>query len=391
MQETIRQSLHFRDAYITDKRLLFSAVEVNGLFCRKKNKTTAEFLSLFPGENEWQSNLHSQIIEYENRLYFIPLNGKGISICNLYDMGLETIPYEEGRTIEIIRAFLVDTDILLLPLHIGTPFLIFHTKDKTYEKWSDIEVVLEQEIKRENIWLDTFSAAMEDKVLYLALPDTDIMVQYDLNKRDAVLTRLGDGLRLSAIACIGRKTFISARNCPDIIVYDMKTKGIGKIRKRGIAVEDEGENLVLSNKDVLYAVSSGNIEVLHQDNNGSGRISIPGQFFEQTNQYRLFAGVRRLGDNLWIFSASGGGTLYLRDNRVDFLETFAPPDITDKRMRYQAIRLKLEIKRKGYVIENQDREAGLCNLISLAQYEKENEKASNVAKQIGYDIWKYIK
>lgn len=387
MKETMKQHLHFRDAYITKEKLIFSAVEMNGLFCRERNRDTAEYITQFTGEDQLQTNLHSQVIEYANKLYFIPLNGTGISICDLRNIEkTETIPYESGRHIQIIRAFLINTNIWLLPLNSGTPFLIFHTKDNTYERMFWVENEISKVIKKDEIWVDIFSAVVENEVLYLAFPNTDILFEFDLKKFNVEIKRLGDGIRLKSVTYFDKKLYMSSADRTDITVYNLDTKKIQRLDTNMTISQDIEENLIISNCGKLYVIFPNMIKLFNNEQEYFGEIDICEKFSRKTNNYRLFAGRRSEENSLWIFTACGGGNLWIKENEIHLLETFANSS-TEKKMLYlQTKRIKKASEGNGYIIEGQYEETGLgliirpflCEGICLRH---------NCSEWIGNSIW----
>lgn len=387
MQEISVQYLHFRDAYISNEKIIFSAVEMNGLFCRKRNESAAKFIAQFPGENQFQSNLHSQVIEYEGKLYFIPLNGKGVSFYDLNSMAIKTIPYEGDRVIEVIKAFLINTDILLLPLNSKTPFLIFHIKNNTYERLQYIENEISKVIKREEIWIDTFSAITEKEVLYFVLPGTDILVRCDLNDHNVEVIKLGDRLLLNAVAYSHGKVYMSAMKCSDMIEYDINKKRMRRINKQ---CESEQESIVISYKEEICVISSNTIKILNENQKCIMEIKIPRKFSKKSNNYRLLAGWKSTDKFLWLFSASGGGTLRIKNNKIYLIKTVASFEIQKQITYYRAEALNQKIMEYGYIIEKCCKEAYLEEFVNLILRD-ENTYKSNNKNLSGNVIWKYLK
>lgn len=388
MLEMREQYLHFRDAYISNEKLFFSAVEMNGLFYRKRNESTAKFIARFPGENQFQSNLHSQIIEYGGKLYFIPLNGKGVSFYDLNNLAIETIPYEGNRVIEIIKAFLINTDILLLPLNSKTPFLIFHTKNNTYERLQYIEDEISKVIKKEKIWIDTFSAIMENEVLYLALPGTDILVKCDLNNHSVKIKKLENGFMFNAVTYSCGRIYMSTMNCPDLIEYNINDKRIKRICKK---CEDRHENIVTLFKGEIYVISSKSIKVLDENQKCVMEIKVPKEFSKRSNNYRLLAGWKNTGKSLWLFSASGCGTLKIKNKKISLIETVASPNIQKQITYFRTEVLNQKIKEYGYIVEKNCEETHLERYVDLILYDWNKYKRINKNSISGNFIYKYLK
>ncbi len=88
-----------------DQSILFSAVEMNGLFVQKLDDNKAELRCKFTEEDEVQDNLHSQIVVEGETLYFIPLEGRGISKYDLKTGKLRTILFKKGGALQVYKSF----------------------------------------------------------------------------------------------------------------------------------------------------------------------------------------------------------------------------------------------------------------------------------------------
>lgn len=368
----MKRSLHFRDMYMTEGKIFFSAVEMNGLFYVKKGENTAIFLSKFTGEDPLQLNLHSKVIQYENKLYFIPLNGKGITICCLKGMRMEMVPYKNGKGMQIINAFLMDGDIIMMPLNFKTSFLIFHTEDRSYEEMDYIENVLNKIIRKEEFWLDTFSAAVNGKILYMALPGKNFLFEVNLQKRDVKIIKLNEKIRLNAVEYFDGKLFLSALGSSHIYTYRIKD-GEVKIIEAGMSLgNNEKENIVISNGIRLYIVSPYYILYLNDEGSRFEKITdIPENFRRRTSGYRLFAGKRVIGNTVWLFSASGGGVLFLEENHWKIYQIFAAKEMEPQISMSQVKGLAKEMDANRCISENQCANANLNTFIDLVVHEIE--------------------
>lgn len=387
----MKMNLHFRDLYMAGEEFFFSSVEINGLFYGKKGKNEAKFIADFPGEDLEQPNLHSQLVQYGNRLYFIPLNGRGIDICCLDGTKMETIPYENGKNMQIISAFLIGSDIILLPFNFRMPFLIFHTADYSYERIGYIGNAINKVIQKEKFWMDTFSAAVNEEILYIALPGTNILLENDLGERNVKVWKLDDGIRLNAIEYFNGKLFLSALGSSNILVYEIedgKTRAIGA----GLPVgRDDKENIVISDGSRLYGISPYFITALNDAEDCFERIAdIPPEFCKRRNCYRLFAGKRVLGGAIWLFSASGGGMLCLENDELKLFRTFADNETKDKISALQIKRIKKEMGADRYMVENQCENIDLKIFMDFVLQEPGGKINHGGAGQIGINIWKSL-
>lgn len=71
------------DFFEVQNGIWISAIDRNGLFRYDFIDKKIIFKGIFPRENMWGSNLHSCILEWQEKLIFIPANAENISIYNL--------------------------------------------------------------------------------------------------------------------------------------------------------------------------------------------------------------------------------------------------------------------------------------------------------------------
>lgn len=185
--EEIKEMVLYYDAIMIDGELWFSAINSNGLY--KMNITTKklQLIAFFPKEDLEKQFLHSKILQYENKLFFVPFQAKEIAI---YDMekgtmsSLELPPNSQGKQyskfytaiqeqqyiycVPCRYEYLVKYDICQKKMEFYDVF-----KGDKEHKWNDEDAFIYK------------GACKVNKKIYLASYVSDYILEYDLETRQS--------------------------------------------------------------------------------------------------------------------------------------------------------------------------------------------------------------
>lgn len=179
------EDIRCNDICVVDNEIWFSNADMNGLYKKKLNKAEAEFISFFPCEKLWQSQLHGKIIRYGNRLVFTPLLADMISIYDIFagDFRSYKIDWEsEGNDEKIVFFWSVLNGTYIYMFGNNQPCILkFNIEDGGYtfiNSW--FEEFQKFGYKRER---ELFSerGIKIDADLYLYTKQNNLLIQFDLN------------------------------------------------------------------------------------------------------------------------------------------------------------------------------------------------------------------
>ncbi|SCW31740.1 hypothetical protein SAMN02910400_00322 [Lachnospiraceae bacterium C10] len=323
-----RNIIHFRDAVMLEKGIIFSAVEMNGIFFRNFDNREAQFIGTVNGEDEIKDNLHSYAIEIDENVYFIPLEGKGITIFNKTDDCAILIPYEPLENLEIICAYRLDDNILMIPLNSKSPFLLFDTLRLKYEELDKLEQNIWKLIKKDGFWTDAFDSMVDKGRLYIITNYCNLLLDCDMKTLSVDAVCLGINVLPGSMTEFDEYICILDNNSTNIITVHKNTK---KISTWALDRKKEGNEVITVYKGDIYIVSPQYIYRIDYENQCIiEEYQIPEKFREVSTKYRLIAGIKEIKGYLWILTASGGGTLLFDGTNISVMETSTSDDIIRK-------------------------------------------------------------
>lgn len=369
MVSECKQIINFRDAYqMNDQSIIFSAVEMNGLFVQKPDDNQAELLCKFPEEDEIQDNLHSQIVaEDETTVYFIPLEGRGISKYNIVTKKLKNILFKEVEHCLFIRAFLIGKDIFLIPMNSSSHFCIFHTENETYEILCELENEIWKYISPAKYWLDPFSVTSDGRILYIAPSEGNQILYIDVWNHKVDKKEIKENIGISSMVHFEGKLYLYSAGLSAFMEYDLRKEALRNLLCGG----DKKEELILvEHKGKIISVTESNIISFDP---AAGKkefeIAIPDNFKIRNSKYKLLAGKREIENQLWIMSASGSGTLKILNQDCHSDESYIDNCFTRKIIEYGKERrkrsLRVVLEAKEIVIEKDFEAADLENYIDV--------------------------
>ena len=178
---------HFMDVAHHNGYVYFSENSFNGLFRYKEGDNEAEFLGRFPEEDLWQWDLHRNVFVYMDKLYFIPMNGHGISVYDCKNGSFEMlhIPGIDNDYVRFDQCVELDKEIFLIPLNLNTPFVLFNLLTKEIRILADISVQLVGLLTLPTLY-EVFSvhcAVKANNCIYLAVSSTNAILKISLDTK----------------------------------------------------------------------------------------------------------------------------------------------------------------------------------------------------------------
>lgn len=176
---------HFMDVAHHRGYVYFSETRFNGLFRCKEGDNQAEFLGRFPGEEPWQGDLHRNVFASGEKLYFIPMNGHGISAydCSKGTFYMLRVPGAEDDYVCFDYCIKSYQTLLLIPMNFGTPFVLFNLKTEQITILLNISMQIMSLLPlpaRYEVF-SVHSGVCVDGCLYLAVSSSNILLKISLD------------------------------------------------------------------------------------------------------------------------------------------------------------------------------------------------------------------
>lgn len=318
--------LQFWDACLHGESLFFSARNFNGLFCAEKGRAVAEFIGHFPEEVIWKKNLHNQIISINDKLYFIPFQGTGISIFDTVSREFSYINLGEKLPVEISKAFVNGDDIFMVPLDLKKPFIVFHTVSNTYEvKWELQKKILKQFSRKQEIRFGGYGSCAKEQKIYLTICDTNAVLSLDLNSQQIDIYKLPAEYKLRNIYYDRGKFYFTLSDQCKIICWDIDTENyfeyiienrLNDIFHPYMTVLRWRERLLLlpDQTDRIWELDEEKGVWCMKPN------YIPNEFRRTRKNVSLFLGYQYKGDNLLLLPWAGNGMISLSPDKCKCYE-----------------------------------------------------------------------
>ena len=317
---------HFMDVAHHGGYIYFSETSFNGLFRCKEGDTKAEFLGRFPGEDLWQGDLHRKIYVQGDRLYFIPMNGHGISIYDCRDKTFEMlkVPGTKKDDVHFDQWIELEKEILLIPLNLNTPFAIFNINSEKIRILPDISIQIAgmMPLPARYEMFSVYCAAYNKGYLYLAVSSTNIVFKISLMDYEVEKKVLPGEIHLRYMSLINGTFYFTAQEHliaswqeedNSFQVYHMPHEPVD-VNYPYLKIEAYNDNLyVISGREdrfwKLNPVTGEWTDLME---------NIPVGFERDMRGPLLFLGYKREGNRLVLYPRAGNGELFLNLDENEF-------------------------------------------------------------------------
>ncbi|SDP35193.1 hypothetical protein [Selenomonas ruminantium] len=308
---------HFMDSVEKDGYMYFSENSFNGLFRYRVGETKAEFLGSFPGEEPWQGDLHRNVFVKGDKLFFIPINGHGISVydCRNSKFNLLKIPGGDDEYVHYMQCIEVDEKLMLIPVNLNTPFAFFDLKNEKIDYIEKVSKEIAGMISHPTRYeiFSLYGAINVDGFLYLALCPTNIILKISLRTFAVEKIELPIHIRLRYINYVDGWFYFTGMN--HVIGRWCETDNTGDIYDIPYEATDEvvpyiqlipyQDKLILpsgrEDRFWMFSPSSNKWENL--------TYNFPPGFERDIRGSLLFLGYREDGENLYLYPRAGNGLL----------------------------------------------------------------------------------
>lgn len=324
--------LQFIDAIIDGENLFFSSWYSNGLFRLKKDEEEVEYIGDF--QETFPLFLHRQVFDIAGKYYFIPYKGSGISIYDKETGNISHIEMAGMGNLHISRAYMIQTDIYMVPRDFHTPFMIFHTENNEYEVveefWHNISMFF---LHPEKIFFDLYSSCIVESRLFICGVEADGMVlSVDLKNWTGGYYKLSKPYQIRNIYFDKERFYFVLRDQCCVVCWDYKTnqcceylidiKG-QKIERPFMRIIRWGNHLLLlpDQTDSIWEFDEIGDEWYEK------KEYIPKDFYRKKRGGSLFVGYKIWDDKLFLFPRAGNGMVVLSEYESVLYDISCPAEL----------------------------------------------------------------
>lgn len=219
--------LRWNDACYVEGKLYISACNMNGLFSIDVKTHELKFITHFPLESRLCLDLHSKVISKENTLYFIPLNGTGISIVHLPECLFTHIASE----VKFVNALMYKDSIYLIPYQLVDGIWKYLIGENVLVK-TDLNVLGQGLYRNNDSITDWYGSLIIDDYLYIAISGTGNISKVNLLTGESTLIKF-EGVQFANIYYYKEWFYITDNQYSCLYKTKMKKNDIVKIKIPG--------------------------------------------------------------------------------------------------------------------------------------------------------------
>lgn len=310
--------LSFLDAYCDEKneQLWVSNLVFNGLFRISLNTYEVSYVGDFKGEEVWQDNLHRRIIQYMNRLFFIPFNGRGISIYSLRDGSTSYYPVSlSEERIKVADVIQKENIIWMFPGIKDQPLYLFNMDTceitERYDWNQKARGCIEDNY---DIIFDIGGVCQARDKIYLAPFSINYILEFDMDTFEFITYSIHSKYHIRNISYDGQSFWITLIDGIEVLQWDPDVNNISIYKDK-----DENENIIypytttFSYKNDVFVLPSNASYIMKVDKVNKILISLKGypKNFKRIRNYLLLYGFVIRNDKAILYQRSGNQLLVL--------------------------------------------------------------------------------
>lgn len=307
----------FNDVCFMEGWFYFSAIEFNGLFRWKEGQPKAEFVSSFDGEQTLQENLHSHVVLYERKMYFIPFNGSGVSIYDVDSgkMDFVSITGDIGTKAKIATAFIMECKLYLIPTNNVNDFRILDLQKGEMGNWEELTARLKE--LRVDYYCDVYGAVLKNNEIYITIFGTGIIVKFNL-LNNCFKKMFYENHKMGNISLIGEDCYITT--C-DGRIYKLNEQD-DMILELDLETKTRYFFKVCENKESLFAIPCFGDSLFMKKKKSNNWICmkdlLPKEFKRQNQGEPLVWGHQNVAGKLFLFPKASNRILAIEEDCVIF-------------------------------------------------------------------------
>lgn len=308
--------IKFYDAYKKEDELLFSNMCLNAFQKMNIHTGKIETIDMFPGCTKEKRELHLCVLNYRERLYFIPYKSNMIHIWNLESEQWEdNIKLSYSESVKIEDAVLYENEIWIFPNSLDKPIIKFNMDRKTSVELDELTKSINERAST-CVKIVTGCVCLEKNMLFIATYDAGYVFKINIKN-----------LKIENVFCFentfiaGMKALTHNRLCiwfvnkSSIMIWDEEAREkkylniktqipFGRIAFRSVLELDEKYFLLLPKH-------SNELFVVDEKNGLSESLALPADF-HRCSPYSLFEYGVKEGKKIYLFP-SGGNKLLVID------------------------------------------------------------------------------
>ncbi len=183
----------FYDASVIGNKMYFAEAGHNGLYSYDFETKETIKIDEFKCAKSYEHDLYHQVVEWEDKLIFIPYFAKDVSVYNLLNPKLEYYELLEPNIHGIAKALLWENKLLMIPIHDLDYVGFWDLRKNRFEHDNELSNVIKTCIgdpKGHGLIFDINSALINGETLYLSVFRSDIIISINLKTYESSFVRV---------------------------------------------------------------------------------------------------------------------------------------------------------------------------------------------------------
>jgi len=315
------KNIPFEDVYIDGEKMWFSSSCFNGLFCTNMITGNTEYKGAFPGESMRGFRLFSKVIEYNNKLLFIPFNAINMAEYDMKNEVFREISIKDGTKYinKFYNGFRYKQYVYVISCEYPV-ILKYDIEEQTIiymEKWSELVSNCKNVGK-----ISFLSARSRGNKIYASVFKTNSLFVFDMDNEIVDVVNIGDeDDSYVGVELLEHEIMMISFNKNKLVYYNENTK------KTRIEVFDSVNNISPSYigssymADTLYILEAFSSKLIrYKLNTGKAETISTYEELDIENEIdiynpMMFGNLRKINDEeIWIFPRKNINLIKINNN-----------------------------------------------------------------------------
>lgn len=337
---------------------LFSNLEFNALMRFNPRTKKIEFIDFFAEESNYKPNLHSKTLIYNEKVVFVPLRGKGVSIYDLNTKNIDFIKLSDKEAM-ISTAFILDGKLYLIPMNNISLAIYIDLRDYSLSSYKSLQEALRE---ANNYFCDAEGIVLNDYKLVIAMFNTGELLEYDIKTNDYIYHKY-ENIKFDNIELINECLWCTSTDGGVIYKIDKEWK----LESICIDSNSKGRTFfrIVEYHNTIYILPCFGDSIYRNNEEKWDKLDehIPTDFYRINKDETFFWGINSSDKGLILFPKSGNGILEISDDNISIYEMKIDNDSYKDLMARRRANLKKK-KEKSINMESEDfKLSGLIELL----------------------------
>lgn len=264
-----QDNIKFFDAVEIDGYSYFSSKEYNCFFRKKKDSENVEYIGFFDSEDLDATALHINTINIGRKIYFIPFNGRSISVYDVDLNVIESFAVLLNEKISFSKAHIYNDEIILVPSNSKFNFMKFTTKENRISTIDRITDKIKEQLNCDHFNIDLYASYLDGDNLYISIHGKNVLYKINMKNNDFEYIEFPKIYKIKNFSIINDIFWFTLIDNYNIINYNSITKEIKEFFNESTGIMNEPYLHCIEFNDKIYVLPclEDHIGVINLDTN----------------------------------------------------------------------------------------------------------------------------